>query len=314
MATRTGLVSYGGDSEISDSEDERVSTGQTPPGISLRGLGIPPSRNHQENTPPPPLAPPVISSAPSMGLVAYYGEEDEEGETNEGREDVFKQPHLRRQSSENQCSAPEGEEVPVIEVTGEEEEERDARPLFLRLSAVQLPPEPTGGCSAALQEKIVNLLQKKGQLGIDLNRNVQRRKDYRNPSIYEKLVHFCDLDEFGSNYPEHLYNPHEWGAESFYDSLQKAQKKAYEKKEKAKFERTKVEFVTGTKRPSSAAMATAQEPVKKPRKSKWDVSSDSGSRGGSPAVKAIGAQAIAQANQLNKELSKLNKELSKLAK
>lgn len=299
MATRTGLVSYGGDSEISDSEDERVSTGQTPPGIALQGLGIPTSRSQHENTPPLPLAPVVISSAPSTGLVAYYGEEDEEGGF---QEDVFKPPHLHRSTSENNLSAPEPE-VPTIELSSTEEEE-DTRPLFLPLSAVQLPPEPKGRCSMALQEKIVTLLRKREQLGIDLNRNIQRRKDFRNPSIYDKLVQYCDLDEFGSNCPG-SHNPREWGEEGFYDNLQKAQKRAYEKKEKAKLERTKVEFVTGTKRPSSVAMVTTQEGVKKPRKSKWDVST-SGSRGSSPHTKAVGAGAIAQASVLSKELSKLS--------
>ncbi len=301
MATRTGLVSYTGDSEISDSEDERVSTGQTPPGLSLHGLGIPTSRSQQGSTPPPPLAPAVIMSAPSTGLVAYYGEEEEEGEAHE---DVFKQPLLRRRSSENSRPVPQGD-VPAIEVSSKEVEE-DARPLFLPLSAVQLPPEPVGRCPAALQDKVVAMLRKKEQLGIDLNRNIQRRKDFRNPSIYEKLVQYCGLDECGTNYPEHLYNPREWGEEGFYDNLQKAQKKAYEKKEKAKLERTKVEFVTGTKRPISAATATTQEAVKKPRKSKWDVGS-SDSRGSSPAGRGVGAQAIAHASQMSRELSRLAK-------
>ena len=305
MSSRKGLVSYAGDSEISDSEDERVSTGNTPPGITVQGLGIPLSRSSPSPQQALGFQPLVVEAAPSTGLVAYYGEEDEdvtEGKENEN--DVFQQFSFRhRQSQENKK-----EVAPVIDVTDEELSDNVdmTRPLFLSLSKVQLPPEPPGRCSRELEEKIAGYLKKKE--GMDLNRHLQERKDLRNPSIYEKLVEICKLDQFGTNYPEHLFNPHEWDEESHYDKLLTAQKKAYEKKEKARLDKTKIEFVTGTKRPAGTA---GQEPQKlKQRKSKWDVSTDSGSRGSSPSkekASGVGAQALAQASQLNKELSKLAK-------
>ena len=61
--------------------------------------------------------------------------------------------------------------------------------------------------------------------------------------------------------------------------------KAYERKEKAKLERTKVEFVTGTKRPPPVA-GVLSDPIKKPRQSKWDIggrAESGGSRGGKPS-------------------------------
>lgn len=323
--TRSGLVSYGGDSEISDSEDERVSTGNTPPGVVAQGLGIPPSRSRQPTTPPS-FTRPIVHPAPSTGLVAYSYADEDEDEHNESRdventenvtlEDVFIQPSTSQAVVVTQSHLqPEKGDVPVIEVTAEHDQGKSemTRPLFLPLQNVQLPPEPAGRCSNALQEKIIKLLEKKGRLGIDLNRNVQERKDFRNPSIYDKLVQFCNLDEVGTNYPEHLFNPHEWSEDSYYDNLLKTQKKAYEKKEKAKLERTKIEFVTGTKRPAAASSlgpTTGQEAQKKQRKSKWDISSGSGgSRGNSPSkekTSGVGAQAKA-ASQLSKELSKLVK-------
>ena len=93
--------------------------------------------------------------------------------------------------------------------------------------------------------------QKKSVSGVDLNLSLQQRKDLRNPSIYEKLVDFCNLDELGTNYPEHLYNPKELTDDCFYDILFKEQRKEYMKKEKSKVDRTTIEFVTGTKQPPS---------------------------------------------------------------
>ena len=332
MSGRLGLVSYTGDSEISDEDElEHESTGHTPPAVVIQGLGIPASRSSHLSTTPPSFLPPVVQPAPNMGLVAYNADEDEQ---NEARDDsVFIAPSMNSDTAEGlRGSQPEmsGGESQVmstlsVEVTDEpkseaEDTEYPSKPLFLPLNHVQLPPEPPGKCSKALQDKVVALLQKEQKLGLDLNKHLQGRKDFRNPSIYEKLVAICNLDEFGTNFPEHLYNPKEWGEESHYSNLLEAQKKAYEKREKAKLQdRTKIEFVKGTKRPpgsapSAPSTTAGAEPAKKPRKSKWDVStteSDSskgGSKGGTPnKLGEVGAQARAQATHLSKELSKLAK-------
>lgn len=74
----------------------------------------------------------------------------------------------------------------------------------------QLPPEPKGKCPAELQEKITNLHTKMKQ-GMDMNRHIQKRKEFRNPSIYEKLIQFCDINELGTNYPPEIYDPLQWG-------------------------------------------------------------------------------------------------------
>ncbi|KFM78927.1 SAP30-binding protein, partial [Stegodyphus mimosarum] len=100
-----------------------------------------------------------------------------------------------------------------------------------------------------------------------MNASIQRRKDFRNPSIYEKLIQFCNIDEQGTNYPPETYDPHCWGPESFYEELAKRQKEEMDKREKEKKERTKVEFISGTvKKPSSDSGTDAGK-----RKSKWDV-------------------------------------------
>ncbi|WAR03102.1 S30BP-like protein [Mya arenaria] len=105
---------------------------------------------------------------------------------------------------------------------------------------IELPPEPPTKCSKQLQDKIASLYERKIQEGLNLNNNIQNRVDFRNPSIYEKLIEFCGIDEKGTNYPPELYDPSIWGKESFYDALDKAQKQDMEKREKEKKERTKM--------------------------------------------------------------------------
>lgn len=107
---------------------------------------------------------------------------------------------------------------------------------------VQLPPEPTGRCSNELQDKINKLNDKMVNSRLDMNRTIQQRKEFRNPSIYEKLIQFCSINEFGTNYPPEIYDPIRWGPESFYEELAKVQKTEMDRREKERKEKTKVSF------------------------------------------------------------------------
>lgn len=106
-----------------------------------------------------------------------------------------------------------------------------------------LPPEPKGRCSKELQEKIARLHEKMEKDGMDMNYLIQKRKDFRNPSIYEKLLQFCNINELGTNYPPHLYDPLRWGKESFYEELGRLQKEDMEKRQKERKEKTKVSSI-----------------------------------------------------------------------
>ena len=136
---------------------------------------------------------------------------------------------------------------------------------------VRLPPEPEGRCSRSLQDKISRMLEKKKLSSLSLNDHVQRKKDFRNPSIYEKLVSYCNIDEYGTNYPRNLFNPSSWGVESYYDALAKAQKEAHDKKEKEKHKKGQVEFIKATKKITAGGSAIAiQVSEEKQKSSKWD--------------------------------------------
>jgi len=66
---------------------------------------------------------------------------------------------------------------------------------------VKLPPEPVGKCSQELQDKFARLLERKTIKGLNMNTLIQCNKQFRNPSIYEKLIIRCNIDELGTNYP-----------------------------------------------------------------------------------------------------------------
>nr|XP_029511893.1 SAP30-binding protein-like isoform X1 [Oncorhynchus nerka] len=143
------------------------------------------------------------------------------------------------------------------------------------------------------QVKIQKLYEKNLHGDLDTNNHIQRKKEFRNPSIYEKLIQFCGIDELGTNYPKDMFDPHGWPEDSYYEALAKAQKVEMEKLEKAKKDKTKVrttgvlvalkrppeiEFVTATKKgsnPTNAAVPTTNTAAStvteaQKRKSKWD--------------------------------------------
>lgn len=129
---------------------------------------------------------------------------------------------------------------------------------------VTIPPEPPGKCPKELQETIAKFYSRMLNDGLDMNRIIQDKKNFRNPSIYEKLIQFCDINELDTNYPPEIYDPLKWGKESYYDELSKVQKLEMDRREKDKKEKlAKIDFITGVaKKPESDD--------EKKRKSKWD--------------------------------------------
>uniref|UniRef100_A0A0B6Y7J1 SAP30-binding protein n=1 Tax=Arion vulgaris TaxID=1028688 RepID=A0A0B6Y7J1_9EUPU len=134
---------------------------------------------------------------------------------------------------------------------------------------IKIPIEPIGKCSYQLQKKIDDMYERMRREGLDLNRAIQSKKNFRNPSIYEKLIDYCHIDEKGTNFPPEIYDPSIWGKDSFYDELDKVQRKEMERREKEK--KTKIEFLVGTKKPATSADGAMGPSDEKKRKTKWDA-------------------------------------------
>lgn len=142
---------------------------------------------------------------------------------------------------------------------------------------LQIPPEPKTACSQELNDRFLSYFQQKAR-GMDFNRMFQKRKDFRNPSIYEKLIEHFGIDEMGSNFPKSVFDPHGFKPSDYYDKLAEVQKVAMDKLEKEKRHKPS-ESVADKK--AAAIIAEA-----KSRKSKWDNPSSAGGSGPHPGSKA----------------------------
>ncbi|XP_077595693.1 SAP30-binding protein isoform X1 [Stigmatopora nigra] len=256
-ALLSSLADYGDDSEADDSEPEPEETEEEQGGTTGK----------------------IVFGYADEELNRTEDVVDKESENEDSRES---------NSEVTNDETDEGKDAEDVEVS--EVETKDPNELVALFSEkvrnmspddIRIPAEPSGRCSSQLQEKIHKLYERKLHGDFDTNSHIQKKKEFRNPSIYEKLIQFCSIDELGTNYPKDMFDPHGWSEDSYYEALAKAQKVEMDKLEKAKKERTKIEFVTGTKKGSnpsnssssstnnsSGTTATATDCQK--RKSKWD--------------------------------------------
>ncbi|KAL3985591.1 HCNGP-like family protein [Acanthocheilonema viteae] len=93
---------------------------------------------------------------------------------------------------------------------------------------IRLPPSPTTKCSTELEARFRGFFEKKAQ-GADLNALIQKRRDFKNPSMYEKLIEKFEVDELGSNFAPSVFDPHGFTKDCFYDQISILQKEAMEK-------------------------------------------------------------------------------------
>ncbi|XP_068161478.1 SAP30-binding protein isoform X2 [Antennarius striatus] len=232
----------------------------------------------------PDSEPDIDETGDHGGLVYSYGDDDLN--RTEGPNDKVSEDEDSRESNSEMDESEEGRDADDVEIS--EAERKDPHELVALFTEkvrnmspdeIRIPPDPPGRCSSQLQDKIQKLYERKLHGDFNINSHIQKKKEFRNPSIYEKLIQFCGIDQLGTNYPKEMFDPHGWSEDSYYEALAKAQKVEMDKLEKAKKERTKIEFVTGTKKgtnptntaastSSSSTTTTATDAQK--RKSKWD--------------------------------------------
>lgn len=98
----------------------------------------------------------------------------------------------------------------IVENNENDEPKEEVRKDRFSEYGFSLPPEPKGKCPQELQDKITNMYERMRTNNMDMNKLIQDRKEFRNPSIYEKLIQYCNIDELGTNYPPELYDPMQW--------------------------------------------------------------------------------------------------------
>ncbi|XP_043820948.1 SAP30-binding protein-like [Dromiciops gliroides] len=225
----------------------------------------------------------VTAAEKKGGLVSEaYGNDDFSGleEDHDGLEEG--EEENRESEDDSETEKPEADDLKEFS----ELEKRDTQELTDSFSErvrnmspdeIKIPPEPPGICSNHLQDKIQKLYELKIKEGMDMNYIIQRNKGFQNPSIYEKLIQYCSIDEIGTNYPKDMFDPHGWSEDSYYEALANAQKIEMAKLEKAKKEKTNIECKKGTTINAPVTMTTtARTTVRtaatdaQKRKSKWD--------------------------------------------
>ena len=221
------------------------------------------------NPPVPTLpSPPKPAKSREKRLVSYYDVEPSDSDDN------INSPHNPTPNnfiSQREISSSKEDQSPLpLNGASHGTESPAESPRKGVLYSVMFPPEPSGRCSNSLQDKVMRALEN----NFCFNKSVERDKDFRNPSIYEKMIEFCGIDEYGTNYPTHLFDPSLWRDSGGYENLRRLQKEAYDRKQKARIaeaqSRAKIEFVTA----NSAKRTSQQDEVNgdKKKKSKWDLS------------------------------------------
>ena len=211
------------------------------------------------------------------GLIGYHGDDDEEDDDEDGEN----KGRRRRSAADSEADGSQGLVPDYMDMSSASfmhdktfqpplPDEPPAPPPGNPIGAmsvapvvdgvVQIPPEPPGRCSKALQDKIAEQYERYLREGIDYNKFIQKKKDFKNPSIYEKLIEYSGIYEFGTNYSPDVYDPQIWGPESNYEELAKSQKiemdKREEKRKAGDVRTSKVEFVSGTAKKAGSASST----------------------------------------------------------
>jgi hypothetical protein len=225
-------------------------------------------------------------------LLGHYdsgsGSEDEEPQDVQLQDEELGPPPVsgpqnkRQESPSDQNVISDGDDTPE-EVSNQVDYHRSL--MGKKPEAIKIPEAPRGAVDPSIQEKMSKLKEKKEWRGMDMKQQIQKRKDFRNPSIYEKLIDHRGIDEFGSNFPPETFDPHAFDEDSYYEKLSLAQKVLMDSVAKdvvsgsnpsssTQSDKPKVvEIITGTAKKSSTSTSHSNPSsveAKRKKMSKWD--------------------------------------------
>ncbi|KAI6206400.1 hypothetical protein M3Y94_00906400 [Aphelenchoides besseyi] len=127
--------------------------------------------------------------------------------------------------------------TPLNSLNEPSEAVKQLQPPPIARTFADLPPSPTGEIDEELQDKFDRLFKMKFEQRIDMNRMILQRKDFKNPSIYDKMKEEYGVNEYGTNYVDTGARDEIHLEESdYYDKLAEEQSRVIEQEEK----RTKV--------------------------------------------------------------------------
>ena len=92
--------------------------------------------------------------------------------------------------------------------------------------------------------------------GWQQQRYIFSKRNYLNPSIGDKLIAQQGIDEYGTNCPGTLFNPHRWSEDDSYEALVDKHKRA---KARQNASRTEIQFVSAKAGASVGAAAGAAD-------------------------------------------------------
>lgn len=133
-------------------------------------------------------------------------------------------------------------------------------------------------------------LEKKKR-GLDFSAAISNNKEFRNPSIYEKLIDMTGIDENGTNFSDPIFNKYSWKSESRYKALAEQQQKEFNERE------SKKRKDKDRNDPNSAIkeqVIIEKQREQKEKRSKWDEQQ----------------AAVDKVNKANKIAEKLNAEMA----
>jgi len=189
------------------------------------------------------------------GLVSYtLGADEDDDESEEDGDDEEDKDEVEN-SDIDLNPAP-------MDIGSDEEDELSTTAERVLDLGISLPPAPPGKAPQKLQDNVTKLVNNVRR-GKNYNAIIQNKKEFRNPSIYEKLIDLLELDEMGSNYALDQFDPHFWSnsKDSMYDVIAGIQKEEMDKREKVK---AKIEVI------SAGSRKSLEEDQSKARKSRFD--------------------------------------------